>query len=314
MQDVVIGVDVAQDKLDIAGSPGSEHLSLANQKRAIDQWLKQLCPGAAIAMESTGSYHQLLATRARQAGMHVFVLNPKQVRHYAKSEGRRGKTDRMDAQVIRNFLRHHIERLHPWCPGTALQAAIEKLHRRRQTLERHFTAIRLSMHDLGALQSELDTLMQGFQALTQAIDVRIQLLIAQDEQMARKDALLRTIPGVGPQGAAAWGSVFARIPFARADAVVAYVGADPRPRDSGKRRGKRRLSKQGPSHLRKQVWLSGFSASHSKLFKPLYEALRARGLASTEAFMILGRRILRIAWAVWSTNRPFDPRLLTRQT
>jgi transposase len=130
--------------------------------------------------------------------------------------------------------------------------------------------------------------------------------------MARKDALLQTIPGVGTQGGATYTSLFSRIPFVRSDAVVAYAGADVRPCDSGRKRGKRRLSKQGPPFLRKQVWLSGFSASHSKIFKPQYQALRSRGFAPTEAFMILGRRILRIAWAVWRTDRPFDPRLITQ--
>ena len=75
MQDVFIGADVAQDKLDIAGSPGCEHLSLANQGRAIGAWLRKLPAGSAIAMESPGSYHWPLAVMARDAGMRVFVLN-----------------------------------------------------------------------------------------------------------------------------------------------------------------------------------------------------------------------------------------------
>lgn len=309
MQDTFIGVDVAQDKLDIAGSPGCEHLCLANQRRAIGVWLKKLPAGSTIAMESTGSYHQLLAAMAQKAGMRVFVLNPKRIWHYARSEGRRGKTDRIDAQVIRNYLRDHIDRLHPWCPGTALQAEIETLQRRRQTLERHLTAIRMAMSSVKSMRAEVHVMHDSINALLRAMDRRVRLLIGQDEQMRHKDALLRTIPSVGPQGAASWGSIFARLPFARSDSVVAYMGVDVRPCDSGHKRGKRRLSKQGPSYLRKQVWLCGFSASHSKVFAPRYQALRARGFAPTEAFMILGRRILRIAWAVWRTDRPFDPRL-----
>jgi transposase len=312
MQDVVIGVDVAQDKLDIAGSPGAEHLSIANQRRAIAVWLKKLPVGSVIAMESTGAHHQLLATLALGLGMRVFVLNPKRIWHYARSEGRHGKTDRIDAQVIRNYVRDHMARLHPWCPGTALQAEIETLQRRRQCLEKHFTAIRKSMSDVAGLRSEMKTFQDDMDALLQAIELRVQLLIGLDPQRARKDALLRTIPGVKAQGAAALGSIFERIPFVRSDAVVAYVGVDVRPSDSGHKRGRRRLSKQGPAHLRRQVWLSGFSAANSKIFKPLYQALCARGFASTEAFMILGRRILRIAWAVWRTDRPFDPSFKAR--
>lgn len=309
VQDTFIGVDVARDKLDVADSAGRQ-LCLANQKRSIGAWLKTLPAGAAIAMESTGSYHQLLATMARDASLRVFVLNPKRIWHYARSEGRRGKTDRIDAQVIRDYLRDHIDRLHPWCPGTPLQAQIEELHRRRQQLEKHLTGIRMSMSSVAGLRAEVRAAQNGLNALLQAIDLRVQLLIDTDEQMARKGALLKTIPGIGTQGAATYTSLFSRLPFARSDSVVAYAGVDVRSCDSGSKRGKRRLSKQGPSFLRKQVWLSGFSASHSKLFKPLYQALRTRGFAPTEAFMILGRRILRIAWAVWRTDRPFDPSLV----
>jgi transposase len=263
-------------------------------------------------MESTGKYHVLLASLARATGMRVFVLNPKRIWYSARSEGRHGKTDRIDAQVIRNYLRNHMARLHPWCPGTPLQAELDALQRRRQCLERHFTGICSSMSDLVALRAEMKELQDRMDAMLQAIDLRVQLLIGLDSQTEHKDALLRTIPGVKAHGAAALGSLFARIPFSRSDAVVAYVGIDVRPNESGHKRGRRRLSKQGPAYLRRQVWLSGFSASNSKVFKPLYQALRARGFTTTEAFMIIGRRILRIAWAIWTTDRPFDASLAPR--
>ncbi len=66
--------------------------------------------------------------------------------------------------------------------------------------------------------------------------------------------------------------------------------------------------------MRRQIHMVGFSASHSKALKPLYEVLRARGLASTEAFIILGRKLLRAAFAIWKSNEAFDPaRLMPRQ-
>jgi transposase len=108
--------------------------------------------------------------------------------------------------------------------------------------------------------------------------------------------------------------VFSRIPFSRSDSVVAFTGLDPRAKDSGKKRGERHITKNGPRHLRRTIWLCGFSASHSKLFKPYYQALRARGISTTEAIMILGRKILRIAWAIWTSNQPFDPTRYERST
>jgi transposase len=314
MQDVFIGVDVSKDTLDIAGFPGKQHLSIANRQRDINQWLKELPAGTHVAMESTGRYHQLLAKLAQAAGLRVFILNPKRVWHAARGDGRRSKTDRIDAQVIAKFLRDHIRDLHEWCPGTELQSKIEILERRRHCIERHCTAMSLSLQDVDGLDDEIEQFQKDIKQMRQAIDRRIQSLLEQDDEMARKNALLITVPAIGKVGAASLTALFARVPFKSSDSVVAFVGLDVRASDSGTHRGKRRLTKMGPAHHRRQVWLMGFAACHTKLYKPIYESLKARGLASTEAVMILGRRILRIAWAVWRSDKPFDPLLVGKRT
>jgi transposase len=102
-------------------------------------------------------------------------------------------------------------------------------------------------------------------------------------------------------------TLLSRFDFANADALVAYSGLDPRPNDSGTKRGRRRLSKKGPPLLRRQMYLAGFAASHSKALKPLYQSIRAKGFATTAALMILGRKLLRVAFAIWKGNEVFDP-------
>lgn len=314
MQDVFIGVDVSRDMLDIAGCPGKSHLTIANQRREIERLLKGLPADSCLAMESTGRYHQLLAETARAAGLHVYVLNPKRVWYAARGDGRRAKTDRIDAQVIAKFLRDHIKELHEWCPGTPVQSEIAMLERRRHCLEKHSTAMNLSLRDVDGLDDEIRRFNQELQAMRSAIDKRIQSLLAKDEEMARKSALLSTIPAVGQVGAACLAALFARVPFKRSDSVVAFVGLDVRASDSGSHRGQRRLSKLGPAYLRRQVWLMGFAGCHTKLYKPAYQSLKARGLKGTEAIMILGRHILRVAWAVWRTNQPFDAQFLGKRS
>jgi len=313
MQDVFIGVDVSRDMLDIAGCPVREHLTIANRHRDIEQWLKGLPAGACVAMESTGRYHQLLAKLAKAAGLHVYVLNPKRVWYAARGDGRRSKTDRIDAQVIAKFLRDHIRDLHEWCPGTSLQSEIAMLERRRHCIERHCTAMSLSLRDVDGLEDEIEQFQKSIKAMRRAIDQRIQSLLGKDKEMARKSALLITVPAIGKVGAASLAALFARVPFKRSDSVVAFVGLDVRVSDSGTHRGRRRLTKLGPAHIRRQVWLMGFAACHTNLYKPIYESLKARGLKSTEAIMILGRRILRIAWAIWRTDQPFDAQLVGKR-
>ncbi len=313
MQDVFIGIDVSKDTLDIAGTPGKAHLCIANGARDIRRWLKGLPQGAHVAMESTGRYHQLLARLAREAGLHVYILNPKHVWHAARGDGRRSKTDRIDAQVIAKFLQDHVADLHEWCPGTALQSEILVLERRRQCLQKHCSAMCSSMQDVGGLDDELAQFKQSLKSMLQAIELRIQLLVEQDEELTHKSALLTSVPGIGQATAASLAALFGRVPFKSSDSVVAFSGVDVRANDSGTHRGRRRLTKAGPAYLRKQVWLMGFVATHTKLYIPFYAALRGRGLDFTEAAMILGRRILRIAWAVWRTDKPFDPHLVGKQ-
>lgn len=311
MQAVFVGVDVSRDMLDIAGYPG--RLAIANRQSEIEQWLNGLPKGAFVGMESTGRYHQLLATLAKAAGFHVFVLNPKRVWYASRGDGRRSKTDRIDAQVIAKFLRDHVDDLHEWNPGTPLQSEIAMLERRRQSFERHCTAMTLSWQGVAGLDEQLQALQACIKATRQAIDERIQALVNTDQDLARKNALLSTVPAIGRVGAASLATLFARVPFKHSDAVVAFIGLDVRARESGTYRGRRKLTKLGPAHLRRQVWLMGFAACHTKIYKPFYEAMKARGLKSTEAIMILGRRILRIAWAVWRTDKPFDPQLVGRR-
>lgn len=313
MQECLVGVDVSKDALDIAYIPERTPLRIGNNRCEVLRWLKSLPAGSRIAMESTGLYHQLLADLARQGGMRVYVLNPKRIWHAARGDGRRGKTDRIDAQVIVKFLRDHLEQLHEWTPGTPLQREIATLERRRHCLEQHCTALRMTLKDLDGLGPQVQQMLDSAVALRCAIDSRIAELAERDDEIARGSRLLLEIPAVGPVGAVSLAALFARVPFKSSDAVVAYVGLDLRVHDSGHKRGKRCLTKCGPAHLRRLVWLLGFAGSHTKVYKVYYDALKARGLSFTEAALILGRRILRIAWAVWRSGGHFDPALLSKK-
>lgn len=303
---VFIGVDVAKAELVIAGSPGHAQLTIANSERAIRGWLGQLPKGAVIAMESTGRYSQLLARLSHAAGFLVFVLNAKDVWYYAKALGQRGKTDRLDSVVIRAYLREHLHKLHAWCPGTPIQQAVDSLLRRRAALVVHRDAVRKVMEDIAGLEEQASSLDKQFGELLRAIDAELQRLIACDPRLAGAQRRLLTITGIGPLSSALLAALFERIAFRNVDAFIAYSGLDPRPLDSGKKRGRRHLTKRGPALLRKLIFMAAFAASHSKAFGPVYDALRARGLSTTESMIILGRRLLRIAWAVWRTGEPFD--------
>lgn len=308
-----IGVDVAKAELVIAKhDPGLVvgcTITVPNTGDAIAAWLAGLPAGSRIAMESTGRYHGLLAQLALQTGHTVYVLNARDVYFYARALGTRGKTDRLDAHVIARYVAERHADLHAWSSPSPAQLQIGALLARRALLAKHQATLRQSLKEFAvdSIKSGVTRLLAEFDVLMTSIDKEVQALIASDAQLAQGCANLRTITGIGAQISALLASLFSRIAFANADALVAFCGLDPRPRDSGTLRGRRQLTKRGPALLRRQVWMAGFAATNSKVFKPIYKALRARGLPTTAAIVILGRRLLRIAFAVWKSGKPFDP-------
>lgn len=302
-----IGVDVSKAELVVAMGAQQRPYSVANDAVSIKRWLQELPEHALIAMESTGRYHGLLAHLASQAGLTVYVLNARDVFFYARALGTRAKTDGVDAGVIARYLTEHHARLHPWRPASALQQRLQDLLTRRAQVVLQRSALRQVFTGMDMKGIETENLHQAFDALLQAIDVQVQGLIASDVQMAQGCERLRTITGIGPQTSALLATLLSRVEFANADALVAYSGLDPRPNDSGTKRGRRRLSKKGPPLLRRQMYLAGFAASHSKALKPLYQSIRDKGFSTTEAMVILGRKLLRVAFAVWKGTEVFDP-------
>lgn len=304
------GVDVAKATLSWSrhGSPG--HHDLSNDEASITAWLQTLPKDAAIAAESTGKHHLNLVRLAHLSGRRAYVLNARDVFFHAKSLGVRGKTDRSDSRVIAGYLAQHHADLKPWTPPTATQDRVQGLLRCRAAVSVKRSSLRQVLKEIDGLDPAVSELEAKFDNLLQEIDHQVSSLLQQDQLLASKRTQLRTITGVGPQASALFVNLFSRIQFANVNALIAYTGLDPRPNDSGNKIGKRRLTKRGDSELRRQLYLCAFAASHSKALGPLYRSIKAKGFAPTEALVILGRKILRIMWAVWNSDKAFDPGLI----
>ena len=306
-----IGVDVSKDTLVSCVHSSGVRATLANERRAISAWLKQLPAGRRIGMEATSSYHELLADLAHQHGILVYVLNPKDVRHYAKGVGMRGKTDRVDAALIARYVAHEHTKLHLYRPASPEQRQLQRLLSRRAKLSRARAGVQQSLQGLAGLKAPLRSLLERFDALLHAIDTRIGTLVQACPQRHDGCRRLRRIQGVGPLVGPALLSTLERFTFPSADSFVAYSGLDPRPDDSGKRSGRRRLSKHGPSELRRLLYLAAMAAVTTSVWKPLYLHYLARGLPRTTALVIIARKIARTAWSIYTHNTDFDPKRLT---
>jgi transposase len=308
-----IGVDVAKDNIVVACSKASfATRTVPNKSAALKTFLQSLPPQSCIAMEATGGYHQNLADLAHQLGLRVYVLNPRDLYHYAKGVGLRAKTDRVDAAMIARFLANEGPQLRAYHPPTAEQRKIDQLLRRRARIVSLKTALQQACSDAPSIRTETTNLLKSFAALLRKIDQQLaqvqQAMPERDQELER----LQSIPGVGPLTACWLANLLDRVPFANSDALVAFAGMDPRPCDSGQKRGQRRLSKRGPAEGRRLLFNAAMAAARCEVWKQTYEHFRERGWTTTEAIMILARKMLRIALAMYKTRKSFDAQFVVK--
>lgn len=303
-----IGVDVAKDSVVVACAGGHfAPRSVANQRAALRAWLATLPPGSRIGVEATGRYHELLADLAHTQGFTVYVLNPKDTRYYARSLGRRGKTDRVDAEVLARYVAKEHGGLHVYVPASPAQRAIDRLLRRRARIVALRGSLRATGADLPECRTELQAGLQSLEAVIARIDQQLDEQMQATEGQRQRQQRLQTIVGVGPLVSTSLANTLSRIPFRNAEAFIAHTGLDPRPYDSGQKVGRRRLSKRGPAELRRLLYNAAMSGAKTTTWKPVYEHYRARGWSSTAALVILARKIARIAFAIYHHDTPFDP-------
>jgi transposase len=281
-------------------------MQIDNAPEPIARWLALLPKGSVVAMEATGCYAELLAHLAQAAGMVVYVLNPRALRHYARALELRAKTDRVDALLIARYAMHEQAKLRPWQPLSPSADAISRLLKRRQVLVTARQALMQSLSGMSALKSERQVLQASLKRMIANLELLIRVEIGKHAEWGALHGRLTSIVGVGPIVGAQLVAALMRFEFARQDSFIAYTGLDPRPEDSGTRRGRRRLSKHGPGLLRCLLFNAARAATRSKLFKPLYQQLLARGLHTTEALVVLARKLARIAFALFKSGAVFD--------
>jgi transposase len=302
----VIGVDVASKHLDAAAYGSHGVVRFANTDAAIAKWLRTLPAGSVIALESTGRYHQRLALAAHAKGFVVYLLNPRDVRHYARAMGMRGKTDRLDAQILARYAAHERTQLRAWVPASPELRRLDDLVRRRGTLVKHQGAIKQSVIDCDELRASMKPLLAQFTKLIDAIDTQIAQAVAELNLDSEGFERITSVPGIGLLSGSVLLGLFQRLAQRGADAVIAFLGLDPRPMDSGQKVGQRRLSKRGPAEWRRLLFNAAMSASRTKAWKQHYERERAKGLPRTAALNVLARKLVRVAFSLFKSGHHFD--------
>jgi transposase len=294
------GVDVSKDTLDICCD--GRVIQIGNDKKSIRSFIKSMTADSVVALESTNKYHLLMADLCYVAGMMVYVVNPRMTRHYREALNLRGHTDRLDAKTISSYIKHHHEDLRPYVPKSADQRRLQGIIRRRAKLVAVKVQLCQSMQEIKELKVDLAAVVKRIDRMIAQIDVLIDKQLEGNSGRER----LATITGVGPVISAALVADLDVGQFTSADAFVAFYGLDPVPNDSGKSKGKRKISKKGHRLGRSLLYTAALSAASSKAWKPVYQRILAKGLTRVQALICLARKICRTAWSIYTYKTDFQ--------
>jgi transposase len=303
---VVIGVDVAKDEIVVYRSDLGKVQDVSNERSALHKWLKTLPAHSAIALEATNIYHLDTTELAHEMGHDVYVIDGSRLNRYRDGIGIRAKTDALDAVLLARYLSRESDRLRVWSPPPEAYTRLKSLLRRRAKLIQSRVALKQSWKNEPLLREAFDLLLASIDQFEKAIQKTLKEIVNEagmHDQVKRCQA----VEGLGVLTATAAATAFMRGDFADSDEYVAFLGMDPRVRQSGQKDQKRRLSKRGDSEFRRLFHTSAMAASRSPTWKPFYQRYLARGLSGTQALVILARKLARVVFALMKNQSEYRP-------
>jgi transposase len=301
-----VGIDVSKDRLDVHLRPSGQAFAVPRDGPGLDQLLARLRtePPALVVIEATGGFELTVAAALAGAGLPLAVVNPRQIRDFARATGRLAKTDRLDAAAIALF----AERVRPTprpVPDAAAQALAELVSRRRQIVEM------IGMEQNRSRQARAPKVARTIRATLKVLEVQLTALDHDSDDAIRgspawraADDLLQSVPGIGDVTAR---TLIAEMPeLGRLDRreAAALIGVAPVNRDSGQMRGHRAIA-GGRTSVRNVLYMATLTAIRwNPVLKPHYQQLVARGRPKKVALVACMRRLLGIINAILRAGTP----------
>ncbi len=307
--DVFVGIDVAKSWLDVAWLSGPT-LRIDYTEQAIVGLVERLRaqPPVLIVMEPTGGLETELASALVAAGLPVAVVNPRQVRDYAKACGRLAKTDRIDAMVLAAFaaaIRPQVRAL----PDEHTRELADLLARRRQLIEMRVQE-KLRLQRASPVQRE--SLREHIEWLTARIgrlDIDLTHALRTSDAWKDKDDLLKAIPGVGSLTRVTMLALLPELGQLNRRQISALVGVAPFNRDSGKHQGGRVIW-GGRAQVRRTLYMAAVAALRcNPVIRAFYLHLRAQGKPAKVALTACMRKLLIIMNAMLKHHSEWSPGL-----
>lgn len=301
-----IGIDVAHDHLDVAVYPTTDTWTLPYDDTAVADLvhrLQTLAPER-IVLEATGGYETMVTAALGAADLAVAVVNPRQVRAFATALGQVAKTDRIDALVLARFAAAIKPEPRP-LPDAQTQELSALVARRTEIVAMLTAEGNRRRTALPSVRAGIEKHITWLRDELAALNEALQQLIHDSPLWREKEDLLRSVTGVGPVVAATLLAELPELGTLTGKRIAALVGVAPMNRDSGRRRGKRRIF-GGRGALRRVLYMAARSAAkHNWLICPFYERLIAAGKPDKVALTACMHKLLLILNAMVKNHERF---------
>lgn len=306
----VVGIDVAKAELVIAWGATGPVTTSANAQHALPPLVAALTAAgpSLIVLEATGGYELLCVAALAAAQLPVIVVNPRQVRDFAKATGQLAKTDRIDARVLALFGERVRPPVRP-LPDAATRDLDELLTRRRQLLEmRQAERNRLALavgRDRQRLKRSLKQHIAYLERELRSTDTEVGTLIHESPVWRERDQLLQTAPGIGPVVARTLLADLPELGTLNRGAIAKLVGIAPLNRDSGTGRGARTIY-GGRAAVRAALYMAALvAARRNPVIRRFYQRLLAAGKPKKVALVACMRKLLTILNHMVRTGQPW---------
>ena len=303
-----VGIDVSKDRLDVHLRPAGQAFTIARDSKALEQLvtdLRALAP-ALIVVEATGGFELTVAAALAGAGLPLAVVNPRQIRDFARATGRLAKTDALDAQIIALFAERIRPEPRPLADADS-QTLAELVTRRRQVIEMiGMESNRLHQARDLRVQRTIKATLKTLEAQLARLDREINDTVTGSPAWRAADDLLTSVPGVGTITSF---TLIADLPeLGQLDRrrIAALVGVAPINRDSGQMRGRRTIA-GGRTDVRNALYMAALSAIRwNPVISEHYQSLVERGRPKKVALVACMRRLLGILNAIIRTKTPWQ--------
>ena len=308
MEPMLVGIDVSKDRLDVHMRPSGEAFAVARDGKGLEDLTARLrAAGAAlVVLEATGGFEVTVAAALCAAGLPLAVVNPRQIRDFARATGRLAKTDALDAEAIARFAEAVRPKPRP-VPDDQARALAELVARRRQIVEM-MTAERSRRERLASRRAikSVDRVLATLRRELSDLETELGDAVRKSPAWRHAEDLLKTVPGVGDATARTLIADLPELGTLDRRKIAALVGVAPFNRDSGKMRGKRTVW-GGRANVRAALYMAALVASrHNPTLEPFYRRLIAQGKPKKVALTAVMRKLLTILNAILRDRTPWQ--------